>query len=156
MDGESRGRWGGAVNLLKWLAVILGPVAILAFATRFQSAPPPDGHPHQSPAVGMTQHDMTMVGRALDAFRGDFGRYPTNSEGLVVLLRPPAGAQDAYLSEIPHDQWGHAFVYRCGTSDGQRGYRLISAGPDGRLGTDDDITDEEPDFPIPVPLIDYH
>ena len=78
---------------------------------------------------------------ALQMFAFDFGRYPNTSEGLDALVHNPGnleGWTKAYLTkDVPKDPWGKPYVYR---SPGQHGdYDLLSFGPDGLEGTDDDV-----------------
>ena len=42
--------------------------------------------------------------------------------------------------EIPLDPWGNPYIYECPGKRNTAGYDLSSMGPDGRAGTDDDIT----------------
>jgi len=79
---------------------------------------------------------------ALQMFAFDIGRYPTTSEGLDALVHNPGNLdawQKPYLTkDVPKDPWGKPYVYRC---PGQHGdYDLLSFGPDGLEGTDDDVT----------------
>jgi general secretion pathway protein G len=88
---------------------------------------------------------ISHLALALDAFEIDLGRYPTNVEGLRALIEKPASESDGwerpYLSgNVPLDPWGNEYVYRCPGDYNQDGYDLVSYGPDGRLGGDDDIT----------------
>jgi general secretion pathway protein G len=70
---------------------------------------------------------------ALDLYRLDVGRYPTDREGLVALVDKPSGTDSwngPYIKKktIPDDPWGRPFVYR---SPGRGGpYDLYSRGPD--------------------------
>lgn len=79
---------------------------------------------------------VEMFGTALDAFRLDTGRFPTNEEGLKALREKPSGVenwQGPYLpKEIPSDPWGKPYVYK---SPGEHGeYDLMSYGLDGAEG----------------------
>jgi general secretion pathway protein G len=84
---------------------------------------------------------------ALDLFEQDTGRYPTNEEGLMALVRDLGvpGWQGPYLrGGLKADPWGNQYVYQLDSS--QTGlYRLSSAGPDGQHGTEDDIREEDTD-----------
>jgi len=88
---------------------------------------------------------IELFGTALDSFRLDVGRYPTTSEGLEALIKPPPDAEGwngPYLKkqEIPLDPWKHPYQYR---SPGEHGdYDLFSYGADnaeGGEGEDADI-----------------
>ncbi len=79
---------------------------------------------------------------ALQMFAFDVGRYPNTAEGLDALIRNPGNIEawkSGYLTknELPKDPWGKPYIYRC---PGQHGdYDLLSVGPDGIEGTDDDV-----------------
>jgi len=40
---------------------------------------------------------IPMLTRTLEAFRDDYGRLPTEQEGLSALLRPPGNESDPYF-----------------------------------------------------------
>lgn len=78
--------------------------------------------------------------KALDLYRVDQNEYPSQSQGLQALLNPPGG-MNPYLTakELPKDPWGQQFVYYYPARSGGAGYEILSKGPDGQEGTDDDI-----------------
>ena len=86
---------------------------------------------------------LSSVSKALDAFRLDVGRYPSENEGLRALLILPTNApkwRGPYLQgEIPLDPWGNAYVYR--RPAGSEDHDLFSTGKDGALGGDGDAAD---------------
>jgi general secretion pathway protein G len=74
---------------------------------------------------------------ALDLFRLDVGRYPSEEEGLVSLLKGPAGVQNwlgPYVKrpEMLNDPWGRAYRYRIPGEN--RDYDLYSLGADNAVG----------------------
>ncbi len=80
---------------------------------------------------------------ALDTFEVDTGSYPKGANGLNELVSPSTGVQGwkgPYLKEIPLDPWQHPYIYECPGRHNPTSFDLYSAGPDGRDGTDDDIT----------------
>jgi general secretion pathway protein G len=90
--------------------------------------------------------DIHNIEGALDLFRLDVGRYPTEAEGLEALVERPAGLaawQGPYIRqrEAPKDPWGRPYIYRI---PGQHGtYDLYSLGADGEpggTGEDQDVT----------------
>jgi general secretion pathway protein G len=87
---------------------------------------------------------LAIFGTALDAFEVDNGFYPKGRNGLQDLVVQPRDAQNwkgPYLKgEIPNDPWNNAYVYECPGKHNPNHYDLMSAGPDGREGGDDDIT----------------
>ena len=92
------------------------------------------------------QRDLNTLAEALERFKEDVRRYPTNEEGLSCLVRKPAalrqdvdGNQSAwfgpYLEHVPEvDPWGNDYVYR--TADAGRTFELFSPGPGGETGSD--------------------
>ena len=87
---------------------------------------------------------ISTFGTALDAYEVDMGSYPQGRSGLTALLQQPregTGWRGPYMQkEIPLDPWGNAYIYECPGKQNPSGYDLSSMGPDGRAGTDDDIT----------------
>ncbi|MEY4375564.1 MAG: hypothetical protein RJB26_114 [Pseudomonadota bacterium] len=79
---------------------------------------------------------ITALEQALDQFRLDVGRYPSNEEGLQALNTAPAsvpGWAGPYLKKAaPNDPWGHPFVYVQPGTHGE--LDLSSYGKDGREG----------------------
>lgn len=95
-----------------------------------------------------TRLQMVHIDSALAQFEMHLGRFPDTREGLQALLTRPSSISEQtwdgpYLKadggELPRDGWRNPFGYR---SPGEHGghYDLWSPGPDGREGTDDDIT----------------
>lgn len=80
---------------------------------------------------------------ALDTFEVDNGFYPRD---LNALFEMPSGTtatqwQGPYLEKgIPLDPWGNAYVYEFPGRRNLNGFDIMSMGPDGRNGTEDDIT----------------
>ena len=87
---------------------------------------------------------IDSLGAALDLFYLDAGRYPTQSEGLSVLIKRPPSSDSwngPYLkqSELPLDPWGNAYVYKVPGQEAP--FQIISYGSDGREGGSDDASD---------------
>ncbi len=86
--------------------------------------------------VTITRTQIEAFVRALDAFRLDVGRYPTNAEGLTALRNKPDTApkwNGPYINKnIPHDPWGQMYIYK--TNDNQGDFEVKSYGRDGRSG----------------------
>jgi len=75
---------------------------------------------------------------ALDIFMTDVGRYPTDSEGLSVLVSPPpsvVGWTGPYLRDgrLPLDPWGHPYRFQPSPDVPNR---VVSFGADGAPGGD--------------------
>lgn len=89
----------------------------------------------------ITKIQITELEGAIQQFAIDMGRAPTTAEGLQALVQNP-GTSDAwngpYLAkDIPKDNWGRPFIYRSPGTHGD--FDLLSIGPDGVEGTDDDV-----------------
>jgi general secretion pathway protein G len=90
--------------------------------------------------------DIHNLESALDLYRLDLGRYPTQAEGLPALVEKPAGLehwQGPYLKQktVPADPWGHPYHYRIPGEHGE--FDLYSLGADdasGGTGENQDIT----------------
>lgn len=86
--------------------------------------------------VKATQAQMTTLANALTQFRLDTGRYPSQEEGLDVLVAPARGVEawnGPYLAKaVPKDGWGHAYRWNVPGRDGEA--EIVSLGRDGREG----------------------
>jgi general secretion pathway protein G len=76
---------------------------------------------------------------AITQFKLDTGRFPTEEEGLKVLVEQPADVtnypEGGYLktSTVPKDAWGNDFVYHLNPESGGP-FEIISYGADGEPG----------------------
>jgi len=81
----------------------------------------------------MARRELDLYAKSLEIFHTDFGRYPTNKEGLAVLVRQPstlAGWRGPYIEgDYSVDPWGNDYVYQA-FNDGA-GYILSTHGPEG-------------------------
>ena len=81
---------------------------------------------------------------ALGAYEVDTGSYPSTQAGLRALVVQPSdvtGWRGPYLdSDVPLDPWQHPYVYQYPGKLNPSGYDIISMGPDGQLGTADDLS----------------
>jgi general secretion pathway protein G len=81
------------------------------------------------------QVQLETVAAAVESFRSDVGRYPTNSEGLNALMSQPASADGwtgPYVKSTKAltDPWGHAIDYK--ESDDSLTFVVTSFGADGQ------------------------
>ena len=86
---------------------------------------------------------VAVIMEALDTFWAEYGRYPTNEEGLAVLATPTEKLPEPPLANVPTDPWGRPFQYNCPGSNGP--YEVMCLGADGREGgegADADVTSE--------------
>lgn len=83
---------------------------------------------------------IKMLGGALQTMRLDISRWPTEQEGLSLLVSAPADDRTArtwagpYLDDsVPLDPWGNPYRYSPAASASQP-YTLYSLGADGQPG----------------------
>jgi general secretion pathway protein G len=134
---SSRTRGFTLIELLVVLA-ILGLLAALA-------TPRVMAHLHRAKAQ-TAKMEIKNIGTALDLFRIDASRYPTQDEGLQALLTQPANLDSwkgPYLDKTASlkDPWGSPYVYRIPGQHGE--YDLLSFGPskvEGGTNDDPEIT----------------
>ncbi len=93
--------------------------------------------------------ELRTIKNAMNLFRMDFDRWPTDQEGVKVLWDKTAldgeaeqGKWKGYLTEpLPKDKWGNEWQYRQKSEHGdETKYDLWSFGPDKQDGSEDDIT----------------
>jgi general secretion pathway protein G len=93
--------------------------------------------------------ELNTLKNALNMFRMDYDRWPTDQEGVKVLWDKSVLDSEAdqtkwkpYLTDpLPNDKWGSPWGYRQKSEHGDdTKYDLWSFGPDKQEGTDDDIT----------------
>ena len=95
------------------------------------------------------RENLATLEGALDRFYIDCGRYPTMDEGIIALELAPAWAPNwtgPYLVDLPKDPWGHDYLYIWPGIRNADYYDLYSSGPDGKPGTDDDLTNWDTRF----------
>lgn len=89
------------------------------------------------------QAQIQMLSTALDLFHLDVGRYPTDDEGLKVLVQKPDNLPQwsgPYLDKgVPKDPWGREYIYKFPGEHGT--YDLSTLGADGAPGGEGENTD---------------
>jgi general secretion pathway protein G len=131
-------RNGFTILELLLVLVILSVLAAIV-ASRFAGQ-------SNSAKIKAAQTQLSNFNLALNRFEIDLGRYPSSSEGLRVLIEKPSDGgktwQGPYLDgdQVPLDQWSNAWNYRQPGQHREDGFDLWSNGPDGREGSEDDVT----------------
>jgi type II secretion system protein G len=124
------------ILLVVLLLVFLAGALIPRFARLKAPYNPPD---HQ------TMRTMSNLKTAIDTFEVDNGRLPRQDEGFAVLLEAPPDLKGKWAGPYVEsdtyflDQWGHPFRYMHRVKGSTEEFNIISAGPDGVFGTEDDI-----------------
>ncbi|NRR31586.1 type II secretion system major pseudopilin GspG [Oxalobacteraceae bacterium] len=94
--------------------------------------------------VTIAKAQMESFEKALDTYRLDVGRYPSQDEGLGALMKKPDSAGNKwngpYLKKgVPLDPWGTAYQYRSPGSNGE--FEIISFGRDGKASGEKEDSD---------------
>lgn len=88
---------------------------------------------------GMCFAEVRYLDGALELFRAQHDRYPSQAEGLTALVRrPPDIPSDkwsASIKQVPKDPWGNDYVYRLPGRHHPQSFDLYSLGKDGRSKT---------------------
>lgn len=131
---NSRRSRGFTLIELLLVLVILGVLAAIVvpkFAGRTEQA---------RQAAAKTQ--VSSFATVLDAYEVDNGFYPKGKSGLNDLVQASRDAKNwrgPYLKDVPKDPWGNDYVYECPGKNNPTSYDVSSMGPDGQMGTEDDI-----------------
>lgn len=130
------------IVVISVVAVLLVTAGLTAWLTLTHQSP------EQRRALArdeMARRELNLMAEGLERFRGDVGRYPTDREGIRVLILRPAAfkpSDDArvnqwlgpYLDSLPEvDPWGNDYVYE--PTEGGRSFMLYSHGPGGETGS---------------------
>lgn len=91
------------------------------------------------------QAQIEAFARALETYRIDTGRFPSNEQGLKALMERPTSEpkwSGPYLQKaVPLDPWGKPYLYK---HPGTRSeFELLSYGKDGQpggTGDDEDVS----------------
>jgi len=89
--------------------------------------------------VTAAKQDIAQIMQALNLYRLDNGRYPTQEQGLQALVSKPSAApvptswrSGGYLSKMPKDPWKNPYQY---ANPGLRhDMEVYSLGADGKPG----------------------
>jgi general secretion pathway protein G len=96
--------------------------------------------------VTATKASLKMLHNAVIQFKLDTGRFPTEEEGLSVLVVQPDDVtnypEGGYLetTEVPKDGWKNDFIYQLYPESGKP-FVIISYGADGQEGGEDNNAD---------------
>ena len=89
-----------------------------------------------------TKANLKILHSAVNQFKMDTGRFPTEDEGLMALVEQPSDVENyepgGYLetTEIPKDAWGEEFIYECFPESG-KAFVIKSYGADREEGGED-------------------
>jgi len=118
------------VELMAMLIIIglLATLVVTKVATQIDKA-----------RVTTTKANLKILHAAVNQFKMDTGRFPTEDEGLMVLIEQPGDVTNyeagGYLetTEIPTDAWGEEFIYEVYPESGKP-FVIKSLGADKEEG----------------------
>lgn len=98
--------------------------------------------------VTAAKADVTVnIPTALKLYELDNGFFPSTEQGLMALIKKPAGSPSPnnwngpYLERLPLDPWGHPYQYASPGTHRPHDYDLFSLGRDTKTEkTKDDVT----------------
>ena len=94
--------------------------------------------------ITTTKANLKILHSAVNQFKMDTGRFPTEELGLLELIEQPTDVINwepgGYLetTDLPLDGWGNEFKYELFPESGKQ-FAIRSFGPDGEEGTEDDL-----------------
>jgi general secretion pathway protein G len=96
-----------------------------------------------------TEGKLQRIDTALRAYRSRAGHYPSATQGLNALVEKPTSTPqprrwDQSFKNLPKDAWDNEFEYKYPGNQDPNHPEIISKGKDGQLGTDDDLSSQDP------------
>lgn len=76
--------------------------------------------------------EISKICQALESFYLEYDRYPTNDEGLDVLVEPSERFPEPLLDRLPNDPWKNPYAYL--ETGAAPPYEVACYGADGREG----------------------
>ncbi len=128
---NKRIRYGFTMVELMAMLIIIGLLATLVVtkvASKIDQA-----------RVTTTKMNLKSLHAAVNQFRMDTGRYPTEELGLLELIEQPSDVENwepgGYIetTEVNKDGWGREFIYQL-FPGGNSPFAIVSYGADGEEG----------------------
>ncbi len=105
---------------------ILAGVVVGSFSGRQKSA-----------MIRAARASIANIGTAVNLYEVDTGRFPAGLQSLIQNDGAPNWDGPYLQGGMPADPWGIPFQYQ---QQGDRAFKITSAGPDQKHGSEDDIS----------------
>lgn len=126
------------------MVIVMGIIGVILGSAIFMM-----GGIGDSAKIQTARRDFTAIQAGLDTYKMNGRRgYPTTAQGLEALVKKPTSSpiprdwSQSYKS-VPRDPWQNPYTYKFPGSKDPKNPEIISAGPDGQLGTDDDLSSQD-------------
>jgi len=86
---------------------------------------------YEQSKVEIAKSQIEMLSSAIDSYKLDVGKYPSNLDELINSNAPNWKGPYLAKKQIPKDPWGRDYQYKYPGDHGP--YDLYSLGPDGKL-----------------------
>jgi general secretion pathway protein G len=131
---NNRSRRGFTLVELMLVVMIIGILAALVI-------PKIAGNSEKARVTAASADIRGGLKSALGQYEVDNGTYPKSLQDLLVQPGNSKNWHGPYLdsTKLPLDPWGNPYVYYFPGKHNPTSYDLLSVGPDGKEGTDDDI-----------------
>jgi general secretion pathway protein G len=133
---KAKSQLGFTLTEIMLVVVIIGILAALVI-------PKIAGSGERARVTAATADINGGIKSALGQYEVDNGFYPKSLQDLIVQ---PGNAKnwhgpyfDSTPPTLPIDPWGNPYIYYYPGKHNVNSYDLLSAGPDGKEGTDDDV-----------------
>ena len=98
--------------------------------------------------ITQVEADQKSYTMALERYRTLAGQYPSEQQGLKALVERPTTAPRPrkwanMMERLKDDPWGNPYIYKFPGTKKKNRPELISWGPDGLEGTEDDLSSQE-------------
>ena len=127
-----RGKQGFTLVEMLLVLVILATLAAIVY-------PKFTGRTEQAMTTA-AKSQIASIALAINSFEVDNGYYPKSLNALNEQPSDASNWRGPYLDKgLPLDPWNNPYFYEYPGKHNANGFDLMSNGPDGRAGTDDDI-----------------
>ncbi len=92
--------------------------------------------------------DFKSFDSALRMYKLNAGSFPSSSQGLLALRDKPTSTPVPrrwvqVMNKVPNDPWDQPYVYFFPGKKKSADFEIVSTGPDGKVGTDDDLSSQD-------------